>query len=124
MQGLIHYSLHLVFPVLVAWFFYRKEWKFVYLLFLATMLVDLDHLLATPVFQANRCSIGFHPLHTWPAIAVYVVALAFKRPYNILALGLVFHMATDFIDCTLSYRQCAQCLNDSPLRPAMEWLFN
>ncbi|MEN8193618.1 MAG: DUF6122 family protein, partial [Bacteroidota bacterium] len=41
----IHYSLHLLFPVVVAWLFYKKYWKKASLIMIATMLVDLDHLL-------------------------------------------------------------------------------
>ena len=40
-------------------------------IFIGTMLVDVDHLLANPIFDANRCSINFHPLHTYYAIGVY-----------------------------------------------------
>jgi hypothetical protein len=80
---------------------FRKEWKKAYLIMLATMLVDLDHLLADPIFQPDRCSIGFHPLHSYYAIGVYVLLLFFKKPYNIIGLGLVMHMATDFLDCQL-----------------------
>ncbi|MEZ4858224.1 MAG: DUF6122 family protein [Flavobacteriaceae bacterium] len=96
---LVHYFLHLVFPVVIAWVFYRKEWIKVYLLLLATMLVDLDHLLATPIFDAQRCSIGFHVLHSYYAIAMYCVFLFLKKPLNIFGVGLLFHMATDGIDC-------------------------
>lgn len=65
---------------------------------LATMLVDLDHLFATPIFEPGRCSINFHPLHTYWAMAVYVVLLFFKKT-RIIAVGLLFHMLTDYIDC-------------------------
>ena len=43
------------------------------MILIATMVVDLDHLLATPVYDAARCSIGFHPLHTGPLVALYVL---------------------------------------------------
>ena len=33
-------------------------------------LIDLDHLLADPVYAPDRCSIGFHPLHTAPAVVL------------------------------------------------------
>ncbi len=65
---------------------------------LATMLVDLDHLFATPIFEPGRCSINFHPLHTYWAMAVYVILLFFKKT-RIIAVGLLFHMLTDYIDC-------------------------
>lgn len=98
LQTIIHYTLHLLVPGLIAYIFFRKEWKKAWLIMLATMLVDLDHLLATPIFDPGRCSINFHPLHTYWAMAVYVVMLFFKKT-RIIALGLLFHMLTDFIDC-------------------------
>jgi len=98
LQTIIHYTLHLLVPGLIAYVFFRKEWKKAWLIMLATMLVDLDHLLATPIFDPGRCSINFHPLHTYWAMAVYVVMLFFKKT-RIIAVGLLFHMQTDFIDC-------------------------
>lgn len=95
---ILHYSLHFLAPGLIAWFFYRDRWKEVWVILLATMLVDLDHLLATPILDPNRCSIGFHPLHTVPAMAVYAVMLIFPKT-RIVGIGLLFHMLTDGIDC-------------------------
>lgn len=98
----VHYFLHFVFPAFFAFIFYRKEWKKVYLLLLSTMLVDLDHLLAAPIFDPNRCSIGFHPLHSYYAILIYLLGLFFlKGNYRIIAIGLLFHMFTDWQDCYL-----------------------
>jgi hypothetical protein len=51
--------------------FFRNIWKKAWLIMLATMLVDLDHLFANPIFDPTRCSIGFHPLHSYPAIITY-----------------------------------------------------
>lgn len=99
MQALIHYFLHFGAPLIIAFIFFRKEWKKVYLILLATMLVDLDHLLANPIFMADRCSINFHPLHTYYAMGIYTVMLFLKKPFNIIGLGLLFHMLTDYIDC-------------------------
>ncbi len=101
MQSFIHYLLHLGFPLLIAFVFFRKEWKKVYLILIATMLVDLDHLVATPIFQANRCSINFHPLHTYYAMVMYVVLLFLRKPFNIIGIGLLLHMLTDLIDCLM-----------------------
>jgi len=101
MQTIIHYFLHLVFPLLIAYIGFKDEWKKAYLILLATMLVDLDHLLADPIFQADRCSINMHPLHTYYAMAVYIVLLFFRRPFNIIGIGLLFHMLTDYIDCLM-----------------------
>ena len=105
MQSIIHYSLHLVFPFFIAFVFFKDDWKKVYLIFLATMLVDLDHLLANAIFQVDRCSINFHPLHSYYAIAVYFVLVFFRRPFNIIGIGLLFHMFTDFIDCLMMHSQ-------------------
>ena len=69
-----------------------------WLIMIATMLVDLDHLLASPVFDPNRCSIEFHPLHTYYAMAIYLVLFALKKT-RIIGLGLLLHLITDAIDC-------------------------
>ncbi|MEJ5145311.1 DUF6122 family protein [Sphingobacterium sp. MYb388] len=97
-QTLVHYSLHFLAPGLLSYFFFRSQWKRAWLIMLATMLIDLDHLLATPIFDPNRCSVGFHPLHSYYAIAVYFVLLLFKRT-RIIAVGLLFHIFTDWQDC-------------------------
>ena len=95
-----HYFLHFVFPIVIALVFYRKDWKKAYFILLATMLVDLDHLFANPVFDPSRNSIGFHVLHSYYAIAVYFLLLFFKGNVRIVAIGLLFHMLTDFQDFT------------------------
>ena len=105
MQQLLHYFLHLIFPGFVAYRFFKSKWKKAYFIMLATMLVDLDHLIATPVFDACRCSIGFHPLHTYAAIAVYFIFLIPSQT-RVIALGLLLHMATDLIDCVISRQSC------------------
>ena len=97
-QPITHYSLHLLVPGLIAWIFFRDNWKTAWLIMLATMLVDLDHLLADPIFDPGRCSIGFHPLHSYYAIGVYALMAFFPR-LRIIAIGLLFHMLTDYQDC-------------------------
>lgn len=68
---------------------------------IATMLVDLDHLLADPIYDPGRCSIGFHPLHQFIPIAVYGL-LSFFPKTRWVGLGLVIHMALDAIDCQMT----------------------
>jgi len=114
MQTFIHYFLHLGFPLFIALIFFRKDWKKTYLILLATMLVDVDHLLADPIFQDNRCSFGFHYLHTYYAMIVYFLLLFFKKPFRIIGIGLLFHMLTDFIDCLFMYTKCNMCYSDAP----------
>ena len=77
---------------------FAGRWKRAWLIMVATMVVDLDHLLATPVFDPNRCSIGFHPLPTWPAISVFVLLAAVPKT-RLVGLGLVIHMTLDTLDC-------------------------
>ncbi len=98
LKVIIHYGLHFIFPALIAFIFFRKDWKKIYLIFITTMLVDVDHLLATPIFNANRCSIGFHLLHSYYAIAIYFIGSLFSKT-RILAIGLLLHMFADFVDC-------------------------
>ncbi|MFV0290017.1 MAG: DUF6122 family protein [Mangrovibacterium sp.] len=108
MQTIIHYSLHFIAPLIIARVFFPKNWKKCYILLLATMIIDIDHLLAEPIFQANRCSINFHPLHTYPALAVYIAMCFLKQPYRIFGIGLTLHWFTDLLDCVLSMR-CFEC---------------
>ena len=100
---MFHIALHFIVPFLIAAFFYR------------TMLVDLDHVLADPIYDPDRCSIGFHPLHSEFAILFYV--LFFAAPLlrgrfqmegpattvlewaSLIGLGLLIHMVLDGIDC-------------------------
>ncbi|WP_299665158.1 DUF6122 family protein [uncultured Polaribacter sp.] len=99
-QFIIHYSLHFVVPLFIAFFFFKSKWKIVYGIFLLSMFVDLDHLIADPIFDKNRCSINFHFLHSYWAIAGYTIGLFFKKT-RILCMALLFHMLTDYIDCYL-----------------------
>lgn len=114
MQTFIHYFLHFGFPLFIAYGFFKKDWKKVYLILIATNLVDVDHLIANPIFQANRCSINFHPLHTYYAMIVYAMLLFFRKPFKIIGIGLLFHMLTDFIDCMMMFTNCTECFSDSP----------
>lgn len=100
LSGGIHIALHFLLPLLIALCFARSNWRSVAVVMMATMLVDLDHLLATPIYDPNRCSIGTHPLHMWPAIAVYAVLPIFRRT-RWIGVGLLLHMALDFTDCYL-----------------------
>ncbi len=99
LKSLVHYFLHFGLPLVIALLFYRSEWKKAFLVLISSMLVDLDHLLATPLFDPNRNSIGFHPLHSYPAIGFYFGCLLFtKGYYRLFFLGLLLHMITDFQD--------------------------
>lgn len=95
---MLHLSWHLVVPLVVVGLFFKKDWKIAYFIMLSTMLVDLDHLLANPIYDPNRCSIGFHPLHQPWFIAFYFI-LSFYPKTRFIGIGLVIHMVLDAIDC-------------------------
>ena len=95
---LVHYGLHFIAPVFVAYLFYRKKWKRVSLIFLLTMTIDLDHLLAENIFDSQRCSINFHPLHSYIAILIYLLGTFWKKT-RIVCIGLLMHILTDWQDC-------------------------
>ena len=102
LEIIFHYGSHFIFSPLINASLAKKFWKEnfekVYFITLATMLVDLDHLLAHPIFDPHRCSIGFHPLHSYYAITFYFLMLFFKKT-RIVGIGLLLHMLTDFFDC-------------------------
>jgi hypothetical protein len=95
---MLHISLHILIPALVSWLFFRTRWKMVWLIMMLTMLVDLDHLLANPIYDPNRCSIGFHPFHSYLAITAYLVMSAISKT-RVIAYGLLIHMALDGLYC-------------------------
>ena len=114
---MLHIALHFAVPLLAALAFYRSRWRQAALILIATMLVDLDHLLADPIYDPERCSIGFHPLHATPAIVFYAVLFALPlllgrksdapelqpaaRMLHLIGLGLLIHMALDGSDCLI-----------------------
>ena len=95
---ILHVILHFLVPLAVAKMVWRKKWIRPFLIMAITIVVDLDHLLADPIFDPTRCSINVHPLHSWPAIIVYLVCLLSPN-LRIVSLGLLIHMALDGTDC-------------------------
>ncbi|AXP81427.1 hypothetical protein CJ739_2353 [Mariniflexile rhizosphaerae] len=100
LQTVAHYGCHFLIPLVVALFFYKSNWKFAYLIMILGMFIDLDHLLANPIFDPNRCSINFHPLHSYYAIGVYLLLFIPKKT-RLIGLGLVIHIFADLVDCEL-----------------------
>jgi hypothetical protein len=98
---MLHLALHFLVPALLVSLFYRNNWKIAYFLMIVTMLVDIDHLLANPIYSPNRCSIGFHPLHQVWLVILYVI-LCFIPKTRLVGLGLSIHMLLDAIDCQVT----------------------
>jgi hypothetical protein len=100
LQPILHYGIHFLVPILVAYLFFRENWKIAAIIMLSAIIIDLDHLLANPIFNPTRCSINFHPLHSYYAIGVYVVLTIIKKT-RVVGLGLLIHMLADWVDCIL-----------------------
>lgn len=96
----VHYGLHFIAPLVFSILVFKENWKRIYLIFLVSMFIDLDHLLANPIFDSNRCSINFHPLHSYYAACFYVIGLFFSKT-RWLAIAFLFHLLTDYLDCHL-----------------------
>ena len=75
--------------------------KFVSLLIFSSNLIDLDHLLANPIYDPARCSINFHPLHSWYMFPVYLIG-SFVGKYKYFFWGVGLHIILDFFDCIFS----------------------
>lgn len=120
-QTLVHYSLHFAFPAVLALVFFPLMWQTAYLIMLATMLIDLDHLLAKPIFEPRRCSIGYHPLHSFYALPVYALLLLLPAT-QIIAVGILFHLFTDTVDCLWSFRHCHECYLNSRIYALRNWV--
>lgn len=97
-RPLIHILLHFLVPGAIAWLAFPKRWGFTWLVMSLTIIVDLDHILATPFYDPNRCSLGFHPLHSAAAIGIYAAVL-FIPKLRLIAIGMLVHMGLDLGDC-------------------------
>jgi hypothetical protein len=98
--AIFHIALHLAVPALVVALFYRPRWWQSYLWLLAGLVIDIDHLLAVPIYDPQRCSIGFHPFHTWQLLPVYVLLCLWPRT-RLLGYGVMLHLLLDAGDCAL-----------------------
>ena len=98
---MFHIALHFAVPALVAAMFFRDRWTYAFLIMACTMLVDLDHLLASPIYDPARCSIGFHPLHRLEFVLLYLI-LCFIPKTRLIGIGLTIHMCLDAIDCQVT----------------------
>lgn len=93
-----HYGIHFLVPVLIGIFFYKKYRIKAVCILLLGIVLDVDHFLADPIFDPARCSIDFHPLHTYWAIALYLGLLFFKKT-RIFGIAFLIHMIADTVDC-------------------------
>lgn len=97
-RPLLHIALHILAPLAVAVIGYRRRWLRAWLIMLAGWAIDVDHLLADPIYDPGRCSLNTHILHRWPAQILYLL-LAIVPRTRLVGLGLVIHVLLDAIDC-------------------------
>ena len=93
-----HYGIHFIVPIAIGLVFYKEHKTKAILILLAGILIDVDHVLANPIFDPNRCSVDFHPLHTYWAISIYFLFLFFKKT-RIFGIALLIHITADIVDC-------------------------
>ncbi|MEM9648523.1 MAG: DUF6122 family protein [Bacteroidota bacterium] len=98
LRFLIHYGIHFLVPIAIGFLFFKENRIRVSLILLAGIFIDIDHLWAEPIFDANRCSIGFHPLHSYWAISVYILLAVFKQT-RLIGIALLIHIIADISDC-------------------------
>jgi hypothetical protein len=94
----LHLVMHVLIPGLLARVLWVDHWKKAWMVMLVAMFIDVDHLFATPIYAADRCSISTHPLHGVGPAVVYLLML-FPPRLRVLGLGLLVHLALDGIDC-------------------------
>ena len=98
----IHYSFHLLVPFVFGKLLWKENWWKAGLIMVGTLIIDMDHLLADPIYDPNRCGIGFHPLHTFWAGIVYGGLLAVPSwKVRAVGAGCLWHLFTDASDCLI-----------------------
>lgn len=98
LRFLAHYGIHFIAPIGIAFFYYRSNFKNALFVLWAGILIDIDHVIADPIFDSMRCSIGFHPLHSYWMIGAYLL-LAFVPKTRLIGLALCVHILADTVDC-------------------------
>jgi len=96
----IHYGIHFLVPIAIGLLFFKGNKTKAILILLSAIIIDVDHLLASPIFDPNRCSIDFHPLHSYWAIGIYILLLIPEKT-RIFGIALAIHILADLIDCYL-----------------------
>ena len=98
LRPLIHLLAHVLVPFLLARRLAPGGWRRPFLLMMLSWAIDLDHLLATPIFHPDRCSIGFHPLHGAAMLALSLLLTMAPRT-RWIGVGVLLHLLLDLTDC-------------------------
>ncbi len=97
----MHLVLHVLVPAGMAIVFFRSRFLLAFVIMMSGMLIDADHLLASPIYDPLRCSMGLHPLHTLVPVGLYTALFAHERT-RMIGLGLLIHVVLDAIDCQIT----------------------
>lgn len=97
-RHLAHYGIHFIVPIIVAVLFFKGRQRRAAIILLLGIAIDIDHVWAEPIFDPQRCSLGFHPLHSYALIPVYVL-LALWPKTRLIGLALTIHIIADGVDC-------------------------
>jgi hypothetical protein len=98
--------IHVISSFLLFLFFYLLEKKYlkrevkvriIFLQIFLANLIDIDHLLSIPIYQAGRCSINNHLFHNWYFFPFYFLGLFTK--YKYFFSSLILHLTIDFLGC-------------------------
>lgn len=100
LRPFLHYGIHFAVPLIVALTYYRNNFGRALVVLFCGILIDIDHFWATPLFDPNRCSVGYHTLHQWPFIVLYVLLAVWPRT-RLVGIALLIHIAADMTDCFL-----------------------
>lgn len=95
---MLHLVLHVLVPALVTLIFYPRHSWAAFIRLMAGMVIDVDHIMADPFYDSERCSINYHLLHTPIPIIIYG-ALYFVPRLRILSVGLIIHIILDYLNC-------------------------
>lgn len=97
---IIHLASNFVLAKIISIFDKDIDFSKLFLTIASSNLIDIDHLLANPIFDATRCSINFHPLHKWYVVPLSIIGLFLKNKYaRYFFLGVLLHLALDLADC-------------------------
>ena len=100
LQFILHLFGHFVVPFMLAWAFVRSDWLPFGGVMVAANVIDVDHFWASPIYDPDRCSIGFHFLHGWEAGLVYAALLCIPRWWTrAFGAGALWHLGVDASDC-------------------------
>ena len=100
LRFLLHYGIHFLLPIAIGLVFFKDNRTRAIIILLSAIVIDIDHVVARPIFDPDRCSNNFHPLHSYWAITVYVSLLFFSKT-RIFGVALLIHMLADIVDCYL-----------------------